>query len=840
MGTICRLDAFYRTQLLLDQKNFFNSFTSYAFLPLQHLIGQNRYVSLEGRVIPLPPHEATAAGFFPFSAVKKVVVWVGAFFLTIVLTPVGTVTRYLSFRSSNVNQAYTLAFLLQLTELEFDRLKPDQFPLDLWEQAKQGRTIIASMMVNDQNPVFPPSRSAPHLEQDAAEPGESGSETTVFIEFLTRLDDQLQKHSDDSAAMEAWLKTEVSNKEYPYHFYSAHYILYALYMTESADHERVQRLYDSCAQRLKGLGLERYIQEKLPPEIRDEQKKALEESKEVFQRITKECLSILRPLSEALKTLTGFKENDRPTMAAWFAQTKKTSKPSYNNPFYFAPYLLCRRDLLTDILGEAPLKELDELDTACRNQLLALDLKSIVEERPSTRVLLTEIEQAIQNPSANVSLNQHLRFYLEKYPAIMRQLVPSNLLAQWEAAFSTRPEEAPSLPSPDAAQPVLNFFKTLSTKIKESDETALSWLKEEASLATYCFPFYYSSYWQTLPNTEEANKFTLVSKFHQKIIPWLHQQAEIAHFLCESPPHEQQGLCRIVHAIADKTIICPALPQAAQTDSTPTQSLVPDHRQVDDASFKKVIIELLPHMAPLLEDPAMFHYWKNSLLDRAVLFCSTRTGLCQQILTANKPKKDVDVFLQQHLQLPDSTGAVTQLSQDYVKVIDKLAPLLPSHFITAWRAAYDQCCKFLNNISATEYLTAKAPPFLGDTYHFEQQILNELKEATKFFEGLSSVPDDKLPKKISDNPLMKEGNFKPFWFAREFKALCEGYEVKFVTKKQQKELKRFSLLFKQFEERLTRLKRQDLLNEAAPQRNFLVLRMMGVSHEIIEKLKRLK
>ncbi len=111
--TIRRLDVFFRTQLTLDQPQFFNSVTNLALAPLQHLVGKNPFESLKGKVYDVelfPPSDRRT--FF------KVIVFVGAFFLAIVLTPIGVATRYLSFRSPRVEQAYSHAFLLQIAPFE--------------------------------------------------------------------------------------------------------------------------------------------------------------------------------------------------------------------------------------------------------------------------------------------------------------------------------------------------------------------------------------------------------------------------------------------------------------------------------------------------------------------------------------------------------------------------------------------------------------------------------------------------------------------------------------------------------------------------------------------------
>lgn len=112
--TIRRLDAFFRTQITLDQPRFFNSITNLALAPLQRLVGQNQFHSLKDRIsyVPqktpaVPPDYVTT--FF------KVVVFVCNFFVAIVLTPIGIAARHMSFRSPEIDRAYSLSYLSQLT-----------------------------------------------------------------------------------------------------------------------------------------------------------------------------------------------------------------------------------------------------------------------------------------------------------------------------------------------------------------------------------------------------------------------------------------------------------------------------------------------------------------------------------------------------------------------------------------------------------------------------------------------------------------------------------------------------------------------------------------------------
>ncbi|HEY5234805.1 MAG TPA: hypothetical protein VIJ14_01395, partial [Rhabdochlamydiaceae bacterium] len=113
---IRRLDVFFRTQITLDTPSTFNTLTNLALAPLQHLVGQNQFKSLKGKVSTVAQTAAVPPRYF--ATLRKVIVVVCAFFLAIVLTPFGIATRHLSFRSPQVDRAYSHAFFLQLNPLE--------------------------------------------------------------------------------------------------------------------------------------------------------------------------------------------------------------------------------------------------------------------------------------------------------------------------------------------------------------------------------------------------------------------------------------------------------------------------------------------------------------------------------------------------------------------------------------------------------------------------------------------------------------------------------------------------------------------------------------------------
>jgi hypothetical protein len=115
--TIRRLDAFFRTELILDQPQFFNSITNLALAPLQRLVGQNQVESLKGKIHHV--HQLTPAAPSGYVATLfKVVVFVCDFFVALVLTPIGIAARHMSFRSPQIHRAYSLAFLLSLDPFE--------------------------------------------------------------------------------------------------------------------------------------------------------------------------------------------------------------------------------------------------------------------------------------------------------------------------------------------------------------------------------------------------------------------------------------------------------------------------------------------------------------------------------------------------------------------------------------------------------------------------------------------------------------------------------------------------------------------------------------------------
>ncbi len=116
--TITRLDVFFRTQLTLDQPQFFNSITNLALAPLQRLVGQKQFESLKGKVSYVPQITPAAPTSSYVATLFKVVAFVCNFFVAIVLTPIGVAARHMSFRSPQIDQAYSLAILLSTHSFE--------------------------------------------------------------------------------------------------------------------------------------------------------------------------------------------------------------------------------------------------------------------------------------------------------------------------------------------------------------------------------------------------------------------------------------------------------------------------------------------------------------------------------------------------------------------------------------------------------------------------------------------------------------------------------------------------------------------------------------------------
>ena len=115
--TIRRLDAFFRTQVTLDQPRFFNSVTNLALAPLQRLVGQNHFESLKNKAGYVPQITPAAPSGY-IATLFKVVVFVCDFFVALVLTPIGIAARHMSFRSPQIDRAYSLAFLLSIHPIE--------------------------------------------------------------------------------------------------------------------------------------------------------------------------------------------------------------------------------------------------------------------------------------------------------------------------------------------------------------------------------------------------------------------------------------------------------------------------------------------------------------------------------------------------------------------------------------------------------------------------------------------------------------------------------------------------------------------------------------------------
>ncbi len=108
-----RIGTFFKTHLTTDYPSVCNTLTNLAFAPLQHLIGQKNYRSLNGRVYDLStaPPQAPAT---LLRSVWKAIICIAAFFLAIPLTPCGILTRHLSFFSKDINTNYWTIRLLPL------------------------------------------------------------------------------------------------------------------------------------------------------------------------------------------------------------------------------------------------------------------------------------------------------------------------------------------------------------------------------------------------------------------------------------------------------------------------------------------------------------------------------------------------------------------------------------------------------------------------------------------------------------------------------------------------------------------------------------------------------
>jgi hypothetical protein len=447
--TIRRLDVFFRTQLTLDTPSTSNTLTNLALAPLQHLIGQNQFQSLKGKVSEVPPTTAPP----PFYAPLKKVIRVFAFFLALVLTPVGIATRYLSFRSPQIDRAYSHAFLLQLTpfdrtpelmessfafmrkmtETERNELLTDlpedltisflslpihhEFtnaifaqlpPVQLTKVLKKLPTNVQGAFLSlDANAEFSknyvrelteseytqlmPHLSANLIELYLAQKAENAKKKSLddalsnAIQSLERLENKLKANGDQDPSIAQFR----SDPLYPFPFYFAQQIETHPKIVARADKalwERFLSLRKSCVAYL--------------PPNRDE--KLLETTKDQANATLK---GTFQPNARFFKELQGKLESkmETPEIKEWIEGKRREHNYSY--PFYTQPRVL---KLMEQTASAEKLRPFSETLSSCSDLLWERGLQEYISEKPDPHHVAVNALMQAMDELENISKLQEL------------------------------------------------------------------------------------------------------------------------------------------------------------------------------------------------------------------------------------------------------------------------------------------------------------------------------------------------------------------------------------------------------------------------------------------------
>lgn len=231
-----QLDTFFRTHLTTERRSVCNTLTNIAFAPLQHLVGQQRYQSLNGKVTALPPP--------PFQtnySIVNLVVWAMAFILAIPGTPIGVVTRSLSFFSPDVYFA--------LSAVLYDKLPMAEKP----NLANKISPAVYEAIVQQE-------RDEQKAEQTHSRLDDQLHSAIVFFFALER---ELPPPTADGSlppaakeGIEAWMKAESSRSWYCYPFaFASKLTPEQRTLANPARLQRFDQLLQSCCAGLDALGI---------------------------------------------------------------------------------------------------------------------------------------------------------------------------------------------------------------------------------------------------------------------------------------------------------------------------------------------------------------------------------------------------------------------------------------------------------------------------------------------------------------------------------------------------------------------------------------------------------
>ncbi len=348
-------------------------------------------------------------------------------------------------------------------------------------------------------------------EMMRAQMGTSGTNPAVLVKliepqiqlllaFFNDLDRVLQKHAKNAGDVEAWLKAEVAKSTYQHPFFLSMDISDRLASTELSSTEippsiiEMKKLSGSCCERLKALGLQRYIEEAPPRKMMDSLRQAAMSQKGGFQDILSRSLSFLRPLSEELKKLNlvpAARDANRQTIEGWITSCK--SAGTYFPPFIVSRGLCLYMPAFEGILDEKQLRELNVLYPFCREQLLALGLKTHLTEMPSPIQLDATAAPAASAPNKAMSDSEQLakemtflEEMIKKNDITAEQCLKDNGMPELDLAQTAKPAAASApkkaMSDSERFKNELAFFRTM---FKQDDKTVEQWLKDNSPKSDY-------------------------------------------------------------------------------------------------------------------------------------------------------------------------------------------------------------------------------------------------------------------------------------------------------------------------------------------------------------------
>ncbi len=419
---ITRLDVFFRTQLPVDQPHLFNRITNIAFAPLQYLVGQNKYQSLEGKIILI----RTSPSISYSNTIRKVIL-VCAIILTVIPTAIGIMTRYLSFLSPDVKEAYSIALLSQLFVLErtpaaiksacaFILEKPEllnklpQTALHMFLSQPDHEIHTNAFLLNmaekeriDLLKQLPPQVQAsflntytdalayllqigseydklmPHLTVPVIEAyNEEKPKKAALDEYLTEairsLENLDKRLNGDRDELESSLTEFLNNPCYSLPFTVAKELEKNAKVIARANPglwEKFISLRQSCNEKLSAAGAN------------------LNEN-EIKTKAHQNLLSAFKSNDAFLKTLRKKLDEDETDVASWLEDQKKD--PNYHYPFYTHPQVL---QIMQKSARENLTSQFD-LISSCQRQLQEKGLENYTEEPPQDHMLVNTLMEAME------------------------------------------------------------------------------------------------------------------------------------------------------------------------------------------------------------------------------------------------------------------------------------------------------------------------------------------------------------------------------------------------------------------------------------------------------------